>query len=48
MKENDFTLKKARGRRYRAETMTYVNYADDIALLENKPTRGETLLHCLE
>ena len=41
MKENDFTLAKAR-------TMVDEDYADDIALLTNTPTKAESLLHSLE
>ena len=47
MKENGFTLKKARSRRYPAQT-TDANYADDITLLANTPTQAESLLHNLE
>ena len=38
IKENDFTLKKkkkAKSRRYPAETITDADYADDLALLAN-------------
>ena len=35
MKENGFTLEKARSRRYPAETLTDADYADDIPLLAN-------------
>ena len=48
MKENGFTLKKIRSRRYPAETITDKDYADDIALLANTPTQAESLLHSLE
>ena len=37
MKENGFTQEKARSRRYTAQTITEVNYADDIAFLVNTP-----------
>ena len=48
MKENDFKLAKERSRRYAVQTITDANYADDIALLANTPTRAESLLHSLE
>ena len=35
IKENGFTLKKARSRQYSAETITDADYADDLALLLN-------------
>ena len=41
--ENGFTLKKARNRRYPAETITDADYARDIALLTN----AHSLLHSL-
>ena len=48
MKENGFTLKKARSRQYPAETITDADSADDIALLTNALTQTEPLLHSLE
>ena len=48
MKENGFTLKKARSRGYPAQTITDADYADDIALLANTPTQAESLQHSLE
>ena len=48
IKENSFTLKKIRSRRYPAETITDADYADDIVLLANTPTLAETLRHSLE
>ena len=48
MKDNGFKLAKERSRRYPAQTITDADYADDIALLANTPTRAETLLHSLE
>ena len=48
LKENGFTLAKARSRRYLTQTITDVNYADDIALLANRSTQGESQLHSLE
>ena len=35
MKENDFKQTKERSRRYPAQTITYADYADDVALLAN-------------
>ena len=37
IKENGFTLKKIRSRRYLAETKTNADYADDLGLLANTP-----------
>ena len=48
MKENGFTLKKARSRRYPAQTITDADYVDDLALLANTPAQAESLLHNLE
>ena len=48
MKDNGFKLAKERSRRYYAQTITDVDYADDIVLLANTPTQAETLLHSLE
>ena len=48
MKENGFKLAKERSRRYSAQTIMDVDYANDIALLVNTPTQTETLLHGLE
>ena len=48
MKENGFTLAKARSRRYPAQTIMDVDYADVIALLANTPTQAKSLLHSLE
>ena len=48
MKENDFTLKKARSRQYPAQTILDTDYADDITLLVNTPIQAESLLHSLE
>ena len=44
LKENDFTLKKARSRWYPAETMRDADYADDQELLANTPAQVESLL----
>ena len=48
MKDNGFKLTKERSRRYPTQIITDADYADDIALLVNTPTRAETLLHSLE
>ena len=48
MKENGFTLKKARSIWYLKKTITDTDYKDDITLLANKPTQVEFLLHSLE
>ena len=48
IKENNFTLKKTRSRRYPAETITNANCADDLELIVNTPTPAESLLHGLE
>ena len=48
MKENCFKLAKERSRRYPAQTIMDADYADDIALLANKPVQGESLIHSLE
>ena len=42
------TLEKSRNRRYPAQSFTYEDYADDIALLANTPTQTESLLHNLQ
>ena len=48
MKENGSTLAKAKSRWYSAQMIMDVDYVDDIALLANTPTQGESLLHSLE
>ena len=48
MKENGFKLAKVRSRKYPTQTITGVDYADDIALLANTLVQVETLLHSLE
>ena len=40
MKGNSFKLTKERSRRYPAQTMTDVDYADDIAFLSNSLERA--------
>ena len=48
MKENVFTLAKARSKRYSAQTITDADYTDDMALLANAPVQAEFLQHGLE
>ena len=48
MKDNGFNLAKERSRRYPTQTITDVDYADDIAFLANIHDQAETLLHGLE
>ena len=48
MKENGFTLEKARSTRYPAQTITEADYADEMAPLVNTPAQAESLLHSLE
>ena len=48
MKENGFKLEKEKSKIYPAQTITDVDYADDIALLADTPAQAEFLLHCLE
>ena len=45
IKENGFTLKKARSRRYPAKTITDADYVDDISLLVNTPILAKFLLN---
>ena len=47
MKDNGFKLAMERIRRYSAQTITGVDYADDIALLANTLAQAETLQHSL-
>ena len=47
IKENVFTLKKARSRQI-SRNITDADYADDIALLPNTPIQAESQLHILE
>ena len=49
IKENGFTLKKkkAKSRRYPAETATEANYEDDLALLASTLAQVESILHSL-
>ena len=39
--------KKARNKKYSAESITDPDYADDLALLANKPAQAKSLLHSL-
>ena len=39
MKDNAFKLAKEKRKRYPAQTITDVDYADDIALLANTPRK---------
>ena len=48
IKDNYFTLKKARSRWYPAQTVIDTDYVDDIVLLANTPTQAESLLHSLK
>ena len=48
MKENGFTLKKARSRQYPTETIMDADYPDDIVLLANTTTQARSLLHSIE
>ena len=48
MKENSFKLAKERSRRYPAQTITNMDYTNDIVLLANSPTQAKSLLHSLE
>ena len=48
MKENGFKLTKERNRRYPAQTIMDMDYADDIALLANTPAQAESVQRSLE
>ena len=48
IRENGFDPTKKRSRRYPAERITDVDYAEDTAILANTPNQVETLLHSLE
>ena len=48
IKENGFNLTKERSRRYPEQTITDVDYANDISLLANAPAQAETQLHSLK
>ena len=48
MKENSFTLKKARSRWYLIQTIMDADYADDMPFLTNTPTQAESLQRSLK
>ena len=48
IRENGFELTKRRRKKYPAKTITDADYADDLALLANRPNQAETQLHSLE
>ena len=48
MKENGFTLTKIISRQYPAQTITDVDYVDDIVCMANALIQAESLLHSLE
>ena len=48
IKENGFTFKNARSRWHPAETMTDVEYVDNLALLTDTPAQAQPQLHSLE
>ena len=48
IKENDFTLKKTRSKRYSTEIMTDTDYADDLTLLIYTPSQAKSLQHSME
>ena len=48
LKENGFTLKGPRSRRYLTETIRDADYADDITLLVNTPAQAKSLWHSME
>ena len=48
MKEDGFTLKKAKNIWYPTQTIIDPDFTDDIVLLANTPTQAESLLHSLE
>ena len=47
-KINIITVAKARSKRYPVQTITDVDYTDNMALLANTPSPGESLPHSLE
>ena len=48
MKGNGFTLAKARSKRHPGQTITDMDYTDDIVLLANTSVQAKSLLHSLE
>ena len=47
MKENGFTLKKAKSSQYPTKTIIDADYTDDLVLLTNTPTQAKSHLHSL-
>ena len=41
-------IKLTKGKKQKIQTITDVDYANDISLLANTPAQAETLLHSLE
>ena len=48
LKENGLTLERERSRQYQPQTITDGVYADNVALLANKPTQAVFLQHIVE
>ena len=48
IKENSLKLAKERSRRYPTQSITDMDFTDDIALLANSPAKAKSLLHSLE
>ena len=48
IKENGFILKKAKSKQYQTETISDIDYRDDLALLANTPAQAKSQLHSLE
>ena len=48
IKENGFTLKKARSKWYLAETISDADYIDDLVLLTNTSAQDKSQLHSLK
>ena len=48
IKENGFTLKKAKSWQYPTETVSDADYSENLALLTNAPAEAESLVHSLE
>ena len=48
IKNNSFKMAKEEGRRYSPETITDVEYADDIVLLANTPAQAESQVYSPE
>ena len=45
IKENSFTLKKARSKQYPTETMTDADYTENLELFTNTPAQTESLMY---